>query len=263
MALCILESVLEKGWDIEDQGARFLRWLTEGHLTAHGGVFDIGGTTRESLLRIRDGFRADEAGCFEENSNGNGSLMRNLPAALYLASRGDAGLAEGVSASSAITHAHSRSRLGCIIHALVSSELLAGRDAASALRGAASRLEALRRAGHLGSGMEGEISAYDRALSEGLGDLPRDKVSSSGYVVDTLEAALWCLLRSSSFEECVLSAVNLGRDTDTVGAVAGGLAGLLWGKEAIPGVWLETLVRKELILTMAEGLAGAGEEGTK
>jgi ADP-ribosylglycohydrolase len=256
MALCVLESLLEKGWDLEDQGGRFVRWIYAGHLTAHGKVFDFGGTTRDALRRIRNGESAADAGSFDEDSNGNGSLMRILPAAVYLAGRIDAELAAGLSASSAVTHAHPRSRLGCAIHGLVVSELLAGKDPAGAVAGAARRLEALKAAGALGPGLAGEIPAFARALSPDLAGLPESAIESSGYVVHTLEASLWCLLTSSSFSECVLKAVNLGRDTDTTGAVAGGLAGLHWGEEAIPREWLRELAREDVIRRMAEGLAG-------
>ena len=261
MSLCVLESVLESGWNLDDQGRRFVRWLYGAHLTAHGKVFDFGVTTRDAVRRIREGFAAADAGSFDEDANGNGSLMRNLPAAVYLSTRPDAELIVEVSASSAVTHAHPRSRLGCVIHALVTSELLAGKHPAAAVTGSARRLEALLKAGALGPGLGEEFPAYSRALSPDLARLPEAEIKSSGYVVHTLEASLWCLLTSSSFSECVLKAVNLGNDTDTTGAVAGGLAGLYWGEESIPREWLRELAREEMIRVMAVRLAAAIYEG--
>lgn len=252
MALCILESILEKGWDIRDQGRRFVRWLVEGHLTAHGEVFDVGGATYEALNRIRSGLDPAEAGCTDEDSNGNGSLMRNLPGAVYLAAKSDRELTSGLSASSAVTHAHPRSRLSCLIHGLVAAELLADQAPEAARDGAARRLEALLQAGELEPGLAEEISTFHRTLSPELTSLPEKEIRSSGYVVHSLEASLWCLLNGSSFSQCVLEAVNLGEDTDTTAAVTGGLAGLYWGREAIPDRWIEALARGEEILAMAE-----------
>lgn len=263
MALCVLESILEKGWDIRDQGERFVRWLFHGHLTAHGSVFDFGGTTKDALMKIRFGAAAGDAGKTDEASNGNGSLMRILPASVYLSSRSDGELAEALSQASAVTHGHPRSRLACVIHGLVSAELLAEKDPADAVAGAARRLEALRSSRGLAPDLEEEIPAFARALSPDLAELPEGEIQSSGYVLHTLEASLWCLLTSNDYSSCVLKAVNLGRDTDTTGTVAGGLAGLHWGEEAIPREWLEELAREGMIRRMAEGLAEMTENPKK
>ena len=97
-----------------------------------------------------------------------------------------------------------------------------------------------------------EFSRYERIFAPSFADLPRDEIRSSGYVVDTLEAALWCVLNTDSYQECVLKAVNLGRDTDTVAAVAGGLAGALYGYDAIPEEWRKALQRRDYIEEMCK-----------
>ncbi|ORC37377.1 hypothetical protein B4O97_04080 [Marispirochaeta aestuarii] len=257
MALCILESVTKIGWNIDDQAMRFVRWYKEAHLTAHDAVFDIGIATAQAIDRIAAGYAPLEAGSRDENSNGNGSLMRSLPAAVYCAvTCGDEKLVEEVANSSAITHAHPRSRLGCVIHAFLISELLKSKRIDAALIGAAKRVESVLESCILFSDMKQELQHYHSILYDNLELAESSEIRSSGYVVDTLEAAVWCLLTSSGFEECVLKAVNLGDDTDTVGAVAGGLAGIYWGYESIPSEWIETLAKHEMIGAMAEEFVG-------
>jgi ADP-ribosylglycohydrolase len=97
-----------------------------------------------------------------------------------------------------------------------------------------------------------EISYYTRLFDSDFANLPEDEIKSTGYVVDTLEAAVWCLLTTDSYRECVLKAVNLGGDTDTIAAVAGGLAGALYGYEGIPGEWRDTLIKRVWIEEMCE-----------
>lgn len=104
---------------------------------------------------------------------------------------------------------------------------------------------------------ESEISSYDRLRRlDGFMKLPEKDISSSGYVVHTLEAALWCLLNTDTYEQCVLKAVNLGDDTDTVGAVAGGLAGIYYGARGIPEAWLDVVARRGYIMELCERAQG-------
>ena len=100
-----------------------------------------------------------------------------------------------------------------------------------------------------------EFDHFKRIFADDFEALPEEKIKSTGYVVDTLEAALWCLLTTESYRECVLKAVNLGGDTDTVAAVAGGLAGALYGIEGIPEEWLNTLIKREYIEEICERAA--------
>ena len=86
--------------------------------------------------------------------------------------------------------------------------------------------------------------------------LSRDEIKSSGYVIDTIESAIWCLMNTSSYKECVLTAVNLGNDTDTVGAIAGSLAGALYGYNAIPQEWKDTLIKKDWIENLSDKVFG-------
>ncbi|RYD71075.1 MAG: ADP-ribosylglycohydrolase family protein [Verrucomicrobiaceae bacterium] len=241
LLLCSTESLVESGgFDGRDMGERFVRWEAQAYWTPHGRVFDIGIATSQALSRIANGVPAEAAGGADEFSNGNGSLMRILPVALWFATSPTATLLDAVHRASSLTHRHPRSQMACGLYALLVRELLLGQPPEAALQRALFNFAA----------------AYDeppylaerphfQQLEVGhLSELPESAVASSGYVMHTLTASIWCLFTSSSFEETVLRAVNLGSDTDTTGCVAGGLAGLLYGVSSIPAEWLGLLARR-------------------
>ena len=237
LLLCGAASLAEMGFNLEDMGARFLRWFDHGYWGAHGRVFDIGNATRCALDRIGLGSLAVEAGGKNESDNGNGSLMRILPMSLLPVPDQDTFLSQ-LEQASCITHAHARSQMACAFHGLMTQALLAGESPRAALhRAQAQFVERYRD--------HGELAEFRDLLKPDLADLSEDRVHSGGYVIDTLLASLWCLLNTQSFSECTLKAVNLGGDTDTTGCVAGGLAGVHYGMAAIPNDWLAALPRQE------------------
>jgi len=245
LTLCTVDSILRTGWNLGDMVKRFCQWLYEGYLTPQGKVFDVGGTTKLALARLRMGVPAVEAGGRAETDNGNGSLMRILPAALYFAEAPLPLLVRAVSDASSLTHAHPRSKLACILYSLCIGEVLKGRSIPQAVKTVAETLSSPSTRRILSPALSGELPTFSRLLTGAVLGCARDDISSGGYVVDTLEASLWCVATSDSFSEAVLKAVNLGKDTDTTGAVAGGLAGAYWGVESIPSRWIEALARRE------------------
>jgi ADP-ribosylglycohydrolase len=253
LALCLADSICEKGFDPEDAGARFVAWMDKGLWSATGEAFDVGGATRRALERVRAGLPATLAGGRGENDNGNGSLMRILPASIWLASLPEPARLRAVASYSSITHGHPRSVLGCYLHALVCARLLAGEEPRAAYESAME--EASSRIDYLPRSLRSEVSAYGRVLDCSLASASVDSVRGSGYVVHCLEAALWCLVNTLDFRSCVLAAVNLGEDADTTGAVAGGLAGLAYGRAAIPDEWSSVLAREADIETLAARLS--------
>jgi ADP-ribosylglycohydrolase len=181
-----------------------------------------------------------EAGRDDESSNGNGSLMRSLPVAIWFAGRPSADIVEAAHRFSALTHRHPRAQVGCALFCLIAGRLLAGIDTALAIEDGWS--EAARYYG-VGS-FASELSAYARICSATtLRKLNAEEIRGSGYVVESLEASLWCVLNSRNFAEAVLRGVNLGDDTDTTGSITGALAGLRYGIEAIPEAWRAMLAR--------------------
>ena len=240
MTLCLAES-LARGFSLSDLGRRFINWYEYGYWTPHGSVFDIGITTREALNRLQSDPDLILAGGTDEYSNGNGALMRILPLAFY---QPEAPLAERfqlIHDVSAITHGHIRSAAACLLYLEVARHLRAGRTPDAAYAAMRERAPAqfyeLKIPAH-------EADHFERILSGRLPDVAVTAINSGGYVLHTLEAALWCLLRHETYAETVLAAVNLGDDTDTTGAVTGGLAGLYYGEAAIPPEWLAVLARR-------------------
>lgn len=238
LLLCSVESLNEKGFDTEDMGERFVRWYDSGHWTAHGEVFDIGNATRNALDRISLGTRAEQAGGQDAYDNGNGSLMRILPVGLASLDEAPGEYVVRHLRASSITHGHERSRMACAFFGLMVRSLMEGASMHQALRATRALFGEL-------FGESQEFSTFRDLMSANLPEWPEAHIRSGGYVMETLTASLWCLLTTSTFAECVLKAVNLGDDTDTTGCVAGGLAGVLYGVEAIPAEWLSALPSQE------------------
>jgi len=249
MTLVVADVLAHHGWEPERMMAGFQAWLDEGLWSAHGAAFDVGNATRNAIMQFR--ILGDWTSCGQgrEGDNGNGSLMRCFPASAWLAgiSAQERTLLAGEASS--LTHAHIRSRLCCAWHAQWCEAMLADVD----VRRAGAQASALLRR-HV---PESERRALARIMDGSVLDLERGRVASDGYVVSTLEAALWCLGRHGNFADSVLAAVNLGGDTDTTGAVAGGMAGWAFGAEAIPEAWLAALPRRDEVEKLAGDFAEA------
>jgi ADP-ribosylglycohydrolase len=249
LAMAHAAAFIAHGWEPTKHLDAFLAWQERGAWTAHGRVFDIGLATSRALFRFRRGDPLARVGGGTLRDNGNGSLMRILPASCWWAGAPVAELVEGVGAASALTHAHIRARLCCAWHGLITGGLLTMRPVAEGLAHAARHLAAL-------------VPVEERAVFAPLLDssflyLPRERIRSDGYVVSTLTAALWCLHQHDDYAAAVLAAVNLGDDTDTTAAVTGGLAGLRCGLTGIPQAWITCLPRRVAVLDLAERFAEA------
>ncbi len=251
LTLCLAEE-LTKGYDLEKIGQSFVKWNKYGHWTAHGRLFDIGGTTRHALARLIKGESARFSGNIFEEDNGNGSLMRILPLAFYLENENDIQkIYLTVKEVSAITHGHFRSVFACFIYVIFAIQLLKGKSKREAYT--YTQKVSLKYAEEQGFNPN-EIELFSRILKNDISKYPEDEIKSGGYVLHSLEASLWCFLNSESYSEAVLKAVNLGEDTDTTGAITGGIAGMYYGYENIPQEWIAELVRKDDIEELCEKL---------
>lgn len=252
LMLCLADS-LRQGYNLKAIADSFKRWRYQQEWTPHGEVFDIGGTTNQAIKNILNGVNPVEAGETSERSNGNGSLMRILPMVYLSPTVSFYQLIQWVHECSCLTHAHVRSQIACGIYISIAVKLLEGLDLKSAyLQG----IEAVKPI-YYNPSLTVEASRFERVLTGKIDQLFMDQINSSGYVIHTLEAALWCLLTTSSYSEAVLKAVNLGEDTDTTAAVTGGLAGLYYGVENIPSAWIEQIARKDDIIALADQLEQA------
>ena len=218
----------------------------------------MGVSTHIAITRYQKGVPAQKCGCNGENDNGNGSLMRIYPIVLcwfYMNKQKKAFLEldELVFEISALTHAHIRSKLSCGIYAYVLLYLLDNPEKTSIQEG----LRYAQMHFSQNPAYEVELKHFSRVFDENFAYTAESEIKSTGYVVSTLEAAIWCLLNTKCYEECVLKAVNLGNDTDTVAAIAGSLAGGLYGIESIPQNWIEILQKKDLIEDVCQNFARA------
>lgn len=247
MTFCLAKSLC-RGYDIHDIADNFSEWLFDNHWTPHGKVFDVGTTTRVALGHIKKVEHPSMAGGMGEHDNGNGSLMRILPIAFHVKNLEDKKKFKIVSEVSAITHAHIRSIISCCIYVEILINLLKGKNKEDAYEDMKQGII------NYFKNEKQELEFFNRILNDDIASFPKDEIESSGYVLDTLEASLWCFLNNISYKETVLTAVNLGGDTDTTGAVAGGLAGIYYGFEKIPKKWIEVIARKEEIIELASRL---------
>lgn len=248
MTFCLAES-LTKGYSLDDVANTFTLWMNKGYWGCHHKVFDIGNTTRSALQRVAKGENPKFSGEFDESSNGNGSLMRTIPASLYFMHCNDQLLFENLRDISSITHAHFRSVFSCFIYSKIAIAIFNGLDKEKAYLTAIKEVRLFLE--HQNFNPK-EISLFNRVLSGKLADVSEEDIESLGYVLHTLEASIWCLLNTDSYPEAVLRAVNLGGDTDTTACVTGALAGLYYGEEGIPKDWISKLVRSQDITILSE-----------
>lgn len=216
MTLATCDSIKNFGSiNCDDIRDRFEKWLFNKQYTPFGEVFDCGFTCSEAIYN-KEGFN-------DIMSNGNGSLMRILPLA-FIPDISD----EQIKDVSAITHAHDISKEGCLFYVRIAQGLIKGDDLSKLI-----------------DKIVDENSIYKRLRY--INSIQEDQIKSTGYIVDTLEAAIWCIANTKNYKDCVLQAVNLGDDTDTIAAVAGGLAGIIYGYNNIPMEWINNLQAKNII----------------
>lgn len=247
--------------DYDDIMHRFLLWLEGGSYTPKGKTFDIGQTCFNAIERFKKGVPPLECGGQKERECGNGSLMRISPLVFYIQKKFGKeafenpqvfGLIHNVSR---LTHAHPIALLGCDIFVAMLFSLLNGTEKKTAFSNACEKVSSFV---NQNSEYKDGFLRYDRLLAPDFCSLSEEKIASTGYVVDTLEAAVWCFLTTDSYRECILKVVNLGGDTDSIGAVAGAMAGLYYAdslEKGIPEEWKELLQNKELLMSVAEKLA--------
>ena len=239
MALCLATSLVERdGFDAHDQMERYLNWRDNGYLSSTGICFDIGNTVNQALERFRQ-TGEPLAGSSDPYSAGNGCIMRLAPIPMFYYA--DLKAAEHYAAeSSRTTHGAPECLDACRLGARIILRALQGKAKDEILLGdkesfrGSSKIVALAQGKYIGKAS--------------------DEIRSSGYVIDSLEAALWSFQHSGTFAEAILTAANLGDDADTTAAVCGQVAGAFYGYSGIPKAWVELLALRDEIIGIAEAL---------
>jgi len=242
MALCLAESLVQTGdFDPRDQAERYLRWYQQGYFSSTGDCFDIGHTTRAALERYEQ-TGEPYSGSEHPRSAGNGSIMRLAPVPMRYA--GDMQAVIRYSGdSSCTTHATAEAVDACKLYGVMIAMALAGEPKEAVLFETGRYLDT------------GSLSPKIAEIARGgYREKSIDEIEGSGYVVKSLEAALWCFWQTDTYQQAVLDAVNLGQDTDTTAAVVGQVGGAFYGVDSIPQGWREKLVMRAEIETLAADL---------
>ncbi|OUM68067.1 hypothetical protein PIROE2DRAFT_58353 [Piromyces sp. E2] len=243
MTLATMDSIVKnKTINYNDMADKFCLWLFNAEYTATNLVFDVGMTTRKALndyvINKKDAINCGETDIY---SNGNGSLMRILPIAFYCfyKEKSDEEILTIVKNTSCITHAHEISILGCYIYVQYVINLLKGKN----------KKESYKIIQKLDYSMfqNSTQKVYERIIKKDISALVEEEIQSTGYVVSSLEASLWTILINDNLKDTILTAVNLGNDTDTIGAITGSLAGIIYSYDDIPKYWIEKIKNKEFL----------------
>ena len=243
MTLCLVDNLI-KGYNLNEIANNFVKWYRQGFMTPYGVAFDIGNTTRKAIYNIEAGVNVIEAGGAAQYDNGNGSLMRILPLAFYL--RNEDNLDKKfkiIHDVSAITHRHNISKIACSIYVEFAINLING----SSKEEAYEKMKDVILNYYKDDEYLDDLKSFKRVLQGDIWNEKLNDIKSSGYVVHTLEASLWCFFNNDNYKDTVLQAVNLGDDTDTTAAVVGGLAGIYYGYKGIYNPWLNEMASFEII----------------
>jgi ADP-ribosyl-[dinitrogen reductase] hydrolase len=252
MALALADSMASAGWDLNDQARRYVAWWQAGKYSVNGRCFDTGTTTRNALSRFVAGQDALASGDASERASGNGSIMRLAPVPIAHADLYPDHIEELsrlADESSLPTHASEQCRSACRYLAAALAALVRGEDRAV--------LSPDWRPLRLLNGIKPPHPLIQEVAQGSFRQKQPPAIEGSGWVVKSLEAALWAFHSAGSFEEAVLRAVNLGDDADTTGAVCGQLAGAFWGESNIPEPSRSGLARRDMIEEALAGILGA------
>jgi len=246
MIISSMDSIINNnGINYEDIMNNFIKWLDNGEFTSIDKTFGVGSTVLKSLTNYKNTKDVLNSGCKDEIYNGNGSLMRILPFSLFCIINGldDEETKEIINTASSLTHAHDISKMGCYIYTEFLRCIINTKDKYKAY-------EYILTKDYTSYGVHAN-DVYSRLLNEDFLDLEDDEIKSTGYVVDTLEAVLFSILNTRSYRNSILTAVNLGGDTDTIAALTGSISGILYSSKTIPNEWFNCLLKKEYLINLA------------
>lgn len=253
LTFCLAESLVG-AYDLKDMSEKFIRWVDEAYWTAHAQVFDIGITTSIAIARLREIIEEEDLDELKQQKhygndrdNGNGSLMRIIPLLFYIKGKPIKEQFHIVWEVSALTHRHVRAAMSCMIYLKLAEKLLKGKDKIEAYT--EMRKEIMRFWDEM-EFPEKERKHFNKLIQNDIRDTHIDNLKTGGYVIEVLESSIWFFLNNDSFKDTILSIINLGHDTDTSAAIAGGLAGLYYGQEEMPQEWVASIARLDDIVEL-------------
>ena len=253
LTFCLAESLLN-GYDLHDIAHKFISWKRQSYWTASGVVFDIGMTTSKAISRLNKILQSGDLeelkkqkDYAKESDNGNGSLMRIMPLLFYLKGKPINEQFDITWEVSALTHRHIRAAMSCLIYLKLAEKLLEGKQKDTAY--AEMQAEILSFWDEIAFPIH-ERQHFEKVIQQDIRNTPIDELRSGGYVIEVLESSIWFFLQKNTYEDTVLSIINIGHDTDTSAAIAGGLAGIYYGQAGIPEYWLVSLARMEDIMDL-------------
>lgn len=257
LTFCLAESLV-KGYDLKDISEKFIQWREDAYWSARGDVFDIGITTSRAISRLEVILESGELNELtlqkyngDEYDNGNGSLMRIMPLLFYIKGKPIQEQFEIVWDVSALTHRHIRAAMSCMIYLKLAEKLLEGKDKEIAY--SEMRTEIANFWNEMNF-VETEREHFKRVIQQDIRETKIDDLRSGGYVIEVLESSICFFLNKNSYEETILDIINIGHDTDTSAAIAGGLAGIYYGQQGIPEHWIVSIARMEDIMGLGNRL---------
>lgn len=247
MTLATIDAIIKDGCiNYNTIATNFLEWMKNAKYTPTDRVFDIGRTCLRGIAKFESKQEvAEKCGGTSEMDNGNGSMMRILPLIYYCYSKNmnEKEIYDIVKNVSSITHRHEISIMGCFIYVMYGIELLNNRNLVQAYK----KIKKIKYNTYFS---EETINRYERILKKNIDKYSLDEIKSTGFIIDTLEATLWVLLNTNSYNQSIIGAINLGNDTDTVGACVGGLAGIYYEFENINRTWQSDLLKYDYIVDL-------------
>ena len=253
LTLALMDGIIKSGGVYDEEAyenvaKNFVDYLHLGAFTPANKLFDVGNTTATAINKyLLTKCKSYEAGGDQEYNKGNGALMRILPVAYY-AYNNNLSLDETFDITkkvASITHKLDTCVLGSFIYVEFAKALLEGKSKEEAY----SFIQGIDYSKYV---PQKTVDEYERVLKDDITKYPEEEIDSSGKTLESFESAMWSFMRSTDYSSAILTAINLGKDTDTVGAIAGGLAGLYYGIDNIPENWLNKLVKKDYIESLSK-----------
>lgn len=248
---CLAE-VIAAGYSPEALGQLLIAWAYDNYWTAQGAVLDIGKTTAEALRALHSGVSPLKTGATSNESNGCGSLMRVAPLVFMTDQNPITKRWQMAREVSEVTHAHFTSVVSCFYYLEFLRHIFHGSDKLKAYKKLSEKLPEFFDSCGIN---ESNYAVLSRLLKTQISKAKESDIQSTSYVIDTLEAVIWCVMTEKTFSSTVLKAVNLGGNTATITALTAGIAALIYGYDAIPAEWLSKIARRQDIENLAERMA--------